>query len=64
MATSSSILAWRIPMDTGAFRPTVHGVARSRTQLSTAKAQQHTLARVYLLLKLLHPDVFLLSVPT
>ena len=28
MAISSSILAWRIPMDRGAWRPTVHGVAK------------------------------------
>ena len=29
MATYSSILAWRIPMDRGAWRATVHGVAKS-----------------------------------
>ena len=34
MATHSSILAWRIPMDRGAWRATVHGVAKNRTQLS------------------------------
>ena len=34
MATHSSILAWRIPMDRGAWWATVHGVAKSRTQLS------------------------------
>ena len=34
MATRSSILAWRIPMDRGAWRATVHGVAKSRTRLS------------------------------
>ena len=28
MATHSSILAWRIPMDGGAWRATVHEVAR------------------------------------
>ena len=28
MATHSSILAWRIPMDRGAWRATVQGVAR------------------------------------
>ena len=28
-ATHSSILAWRIPMDRGAWRVTVHGVAES-----------------------------------
>ena len=34
MATHSSILAWRICMDTGAWRATVCGVEESRTQLS------------------------------
>ena len=29
MATQSSILAWRIPMDRGAWRATVHRVAKS-----------------------------------
>ena len=33
MATHSSILAWRIPTDRGAWRAIVHGVAQSRTQL-------------------------------
>ena len=40
MATHSNILAWRIPMDRGAWQAAVHGVARSWTwlteQLSTA----------------------------
>ena len=31
MATHSSILAWRIPMDRGACLATVHGVAKSWT---------------------------------
>ena len=34
MATHSSILAWRIPMDGGAWQAAVHGVAKSRTRLS------------------------------
>ena len=34
MATHSSILAWRIPMNREAWRATVHGVAKSRTRLS------------------------------
>ena len=33
MATHSSILAWRIPMDRGARRDTVHEVSKSQTQL-------------------------------
>ena len=40
MATHSIILAWRIPMDGGAWRVTVHGVSKSRTQLSDQV--QHT----------------------
>ena len=32
--THSSILAWRIPMDRGAWWATVHGVAKSQMQLS------------------------------
>ena len=34
MATHSSILAWRIPMDRGAWWATVNGVARRWTELS------------------------------
>ena len=34
MATHSRILAWRIPMDRGAWRATVHRVAKSQTRLS------------------------------
>ena len=34
MAIHSSILAWRIPMDRGTWQATVHGGAKSRTQLS------------------------------
>ena len=35
MATHSSILAWRILMERGAWRATVHGVTKSQTQLKT-----------------------------
>ena len=31
MATHSSILAWRTPMDRGAWRATVRGIAKSQT---------------------------------
>ena len=31
MATHSSILAWRVPMDRGAWWVTVHGVTKSQT---------------------------------
>ena len=38
-ATHSSILAWRIPMDRGAWRATVHGVTKSWTQLKQLSMQ-------------------------
>ena len=44
MVTDSSILAWRIPMDRGAWRATVHGVTKSQTEvkrLSTHTPQSH-----------------------
>ena len=33
MATHSNVLAWRIPMDRGAWRATVYRVAKSWTRL-------------------------------
>ena len=38
MATHSSILAWRVPMDGGTWRATIHGVAKSWTQLRQSTA--------------------------
>ena len=37
MATHSSILAWRLPMDRRAWRAAAYGVAESRTRLSAAQ---------------------------
>ena len=51
MATHSSILAWRIPKDRGAWRVTVHGVTKSRTQLK----QPGTLTHTHLLVKKMVP---------
>ena len=34
MATHSIILAWRNPMEGGAWQATVHGITKSRTQLN------------------------------
>jgi len=31
MATHSSILAWRIPMDRGTWQATIHGITKSWT---------------------------------
>ena len=44
MATHSSILAWRIPMDRGGWRATVHGVAESdmTEQLSTTQIFEYS----------------------
>ena len=33
LATHSNVLAWRIPMDTGAWQATFHKVAKNQTQL-------------------------------
>ena len=45
MATHSSILAWRIPMDRGAWPATVHGVTKSWTPLKPLSAHIQTLFR-------------------
>ena len=37
----SSILAWRIPTDRGAWWVEVHGVAKSQKQLSTHRIYEH-----------------------
>ena len=37
MAIHSSILAWRIPMDRGAWWATVHGVTKRQTRIRTAQ---------------------------
>ena len=48
MATNSSILVWRIPMDRGAWWATVHGVVESLRQDWMAKnSTAHHLSKVY-----------------
>ena len=42
MATHSSILAWRVPMDRGAWKVTIYGVTKSRTQLAKRATHTHT----------------------
>ena len=37
MATHSSVLVWKNPMDRGAWRAVVHRVANSRSQLSSCQ---------------------------
>ena len=41
MATHSSILAWRIPMDRGAWRATVHGGHRESYTTERLSVVQH-----------------------
>ena len=44
MVTHSSILAWRIPMDRGAWQAAVHGVTKRRVPLPRgpwASSQSH-----------------------
>ena len=48
MATHSSVLGWRIPMDRGAWRATVHGVAESQTRLTQLSTAQHTELRTFM----------------
>ena len=63
MATHSSILAWRIPMDRGAWRATVHKVTKSRpqpkrpsTHACMASLGRKEVQRTFLLRKL-SPDI-------
>ena len=42
MATHSSIFAWRISMDRGAWRATVLGIAKSWTRLSGYHSTAHS----------------------
>ena len=45
MATHSSTLAWKIPWTEEPCRPAVHGVAKSRTQLSNFTFTFHALKK-------------------
>ena len=59
MATHSSILAWRILMDRGAWRARVHGIAKSWTRLSThTHTHTHTHAHTHNLIKFLGEHLF------
>ena len=60
MATHSSILTWRIPMDRGAWQATVHGVANCRTWLNdlacTCMHHQHQYVLKFVLIYFLSPS--------
>ena len=45
MAPRSSTLAWKIPMDRGAWWTAVHAVAKSRTRLSDFTFHFHALEK-------------------
>ena len=42
MATHSGILAWRIPMDRGAWQAIVHEVSKSQINSAAKHSTQHT----------------------
>ena len=42
METYSSVLAWRFPVDRGAWQDTVHGAARSQTRQSKLSTAQNS----------------------
>ena len=44
-ATHSSTVAWRIPMDRGAWQATVYGVAKSRAQQKQLSTHTHYISR-------------------
>ena len=46
MAIHSSILVWRIPMDRGAWRATVHRLAKNRTQLKRLSSSSSKLTQI------------------
>ena len=52
MATHFSILAWRIPLDRGAWWAAAHGVTKSQTQLSETKHNTRTTLRASLVAQL------------
>ena len=43
MATHSSIVAWRIPMDRGSWQATIHWISENWIQLSTAQTMSNCL---------------------
>jgi len=51
MATHSSFLAWRILMDRGAWRATVHAVTKSQTQLKRLSTHAQSGSRVCALIQ-------------
>ena len=50
-AALSNILAWRIPMDRGAWQASVHGVTKSQTRLKKRSTQHN---KIYPCMPLFH----------
>ena len=46
MAARSSIFAWRIPIDRGAWQTTVHGVAKKSDTTERLNTHTHTHTRI------------------
>ena len=64
MAIHSSILAWKNPMDRGAWQATIHRVTNSQTQLKRLSSQAHTRASICHLhhtILHLHQPIFLVA---
>ena len=61
MATSSSILAWKIPWTEEPGRATVHGVANSQTRLSNWALRAHTSNHYVVYLKLTQCSMLIIS---
>jgi len=53
LATHSSTLAWRIPMDRGAWWATIHGIAASET----TEATEHASIHIHITINLTSPHV-------
>ena len=49
MASLSSVLAWRIPMDRGAWQTTVHGVTKNQTWLSDWTCMLNVICFIFIL---------------
>ena len=61
MATHSSIIAWRIPMDRGTWQATIHRVAKSLTQ--PKRLSMHGKNHLSGLLKILLPEPIAIEIP-
>ena len=63
MAAHSSILAWRIPWTRGAWKSTLHGIAKSQTWLKwlSMHPKNASWRKIKPLTKWIHSSIFILS---